>query len=381
MADAQLTRELLAGILQSSHLDEGSLHQWITWFRDELGGGGFLPDGFCVSDPRTADRVVFNASRAMRPLDNRVVPGSKTPPPPCIVCHAKLTKVLDVADLSDGFTLINKNLYPITFPGVVDQSPASPDAAMWEPEGVSSYGLHLLQWTSSLHEKDWHNMPAADRRIVVDRLAALEKKLLTESAGLFPPATTWGGPEHVHGFVQVIKNSGAPVGGSVYHGHQQIALVNVMPRKARDDWRFETEHGEMFADYLLRVNPPDLLLRDYGPAVLVVPYFMRRPYDMILVFRDTTKRYLHELDESERRALADAWRDGIRLMRGALEHIGRHVAYNIVAHTGPGAGVYLEFLPYSQEVGGFEQSGLWSCQSHPHRAAEFLAHQLEDSGD
>ena len=67
--------------------------------------------GFCVSDPRTADRVVFNASRAMRPLDNRIVPGSKTPPPPCIVCHAKLTKVLDVADLSEGFTLINKNLY------------------------------------------------------------------------------------------------------------------------------------------------------------------------------------------------------------------------------------------------------------------------------
>jgi len=302
-----------------------------------------------------------------------VEPGSKTPPPPCIVCHAKLTKVLDVADLSDGFTLINKNLYPITFPAVVNAGPEAPDAARWNPDGIPSYGLHLLQWTSSHHEADWHNMNRKDRTIVVNRLAALEQKLLTESTGFFPPASTWGGPKEMSGFVQVIKNSGAPVGGSVYHGHQQIALTNVMPRKARDDGQFEKENGEKFTDYLLRVNPRDLTLKDYGPALLLVPYFMRRPYDMMFVLRNTSKRYLHQLDEAERIALADAWRDGIRLMRGALQSVGRHVAYNIVAHTGPGAGIYFEFLPYSQEVGGFEQSGLWSCQSHPHRAAEWLA--------
>lgn len=376
MADGQLTRELLATILQSEHLDDRPLSDWIAWFREELGSGGFLPDGFCVSDPRTADRVVFNASRATRPLDNRIEPGSKVPPPPCIVCNAKLTKVLDVADLSDGFTLINKNLYPITYPSVINAGPETPDAARWMPDGISSYGLHLLQWTSSHHEADWHNMSPPDRKIVVDRLAALEEKLLTESEGLFPAATTWGGPSGMSGFVQIIKNSGAPVGGSVYHGHQQIALTNVMPRKARDDWRFENENEEKFTTYLLRTNPPELTLRDYGSAVLLVPYFMRRPYDMMFVLRDTSKRYLHQLSDIERSALADAWRDGIRLMRGALQSIGRHVAYNIVAHTGPGAGIYLEFLPYSQEVGGFEQSGLWSCQSHPHRAAEWLANYL-----
>ena len=55
--------------------------------------------------------------------------------------------------------------------------------------------------------------------------------------------------------------------------------------------RFVQQHGETFASHILRVNPGGLLIRDYGPAVLLVPYFMRRPYDMFLVLKDTNKIY------------------------------------------------------------------------------------------
>ena len=47
------------------------------------------------------------------------------------------------------------------------------------------YGLHFLQWMSSLHDKDWHNMPLEDRVVVMRRLAALEKKLLADGTQYF----------------------------------------------------------------------------------------------------------------------------------------------------------------------------------------------------
>ena len=67
-------------------------------------------------------------------------------------------------------------------------------------------------------------------------------------------------------------------------------------------------------------------------------------------------------------------------MRQALASIGRHVAYNVVVHTGPGAGIYVEFLPYSQEVGGYEQAGLWICQASPIDTAQQLREMIEADG-
>jgi hypothetical protein len=106
--------------------------------------------------------------------------------------------------------------------------------------------------------------------------------------------------------------------------------------------------------------------------VLLVPYFMRRPNDMLFVLGDASKRYLHELTQGEMETLADGLGDGILLMRRGLESLGRHVAYNMVFHVGAGAGIYVEFLPYSQEVGGYEQSGYWSCQANPATTAGLL---------
>lgn len=376
MTQAQLTDELLGSILQSRRMEDASFSEWIEWFRAEPKMQAFLPEGVCVADPRQGERIVFNESRARRPHDNRPTNG---PAPECIVCTAQLTKVLDVAPLSQGFTFINKNLYPIVHPtsngvgpigpSVEEDNPFDPGDVCWGANGVSCLGLHFLQWTSSFHEEDWHTMPSQDRSIVMERLASLERKLLTESAEPFPVASCWGGDPDHRGFVQIIKNSGAPVGGSVYHGHQQIAFTNVMPRRTRDDWQFERNRGERFSEYLMRENPPELTLRDYGEAVLFVPYFMRRPYDMILLARDAKPRYLHQLSAGTLEALATGWSDAIRLMRRVLQGLSRNIAYNVVLHAGPGAGVYVEFLPYTQEVGGFEQSGLWICQSSPALAA------------
>jgi galactose-1-phosphate uridylyltransferase len=137
----------------------------------------------------------------------------------------------------------------------------------------------------------------------------------------------------------------------------------------QDNWRFETERGEFFSAYLLRENPPELAIKDYGPAILLVPYFMRRPFEMMLLVKDTSKKYLYQLSEAEFAAVAEGWHDAIRAIRAVMPQIGKEIAYNVMTNNGPGSGIYFEFLPYTQEFGGFEHLGLFVCQELPERAA------------
>jgi galactose-1-phosphate uridylyltransferase len=228
-----------------------------------------------------------------------------------------------------------------------------------------------------LHDRDWHNMQLTDRAIVMRRLAALERKLLVDGRAFLPPSEPDVEQPAPQSYVLIIKNFGRLVGGSLAHGHQQIGLSNIMPRRIRDNQRFEQERGEKFSAHLLRQNPAELLVQDYGSASLLVPYFMRRPYDMLLLVKDARKKYLHELSEEETLAVAEGWHDAIRAIRSIMSDIGKEVAYNVVTHNGPGAGLYFEFLPYTQETGGFEHLGLLVCQGNPQDAAARIRRHLE----
>jgi galactose-1-phosphate uridylyltransferase len=215
-------------------------------------------------------------------------------------------------------------------------------------------------------------MPLSDCVIAVKRLAVLEKKLITASEGFMPINE---GEEN--GFVLIIKNYGHLVGGSLAHGHQQIVFSNVMPRHIRDNWLFQQEKEEPFSAYLLRENGIELTVEDYGPAVLLVPYFMRRPFDMMLLLKDTSKQFLHELTETEFEAVAEGWHDAIRVIRLVMPEIGREIAYNVITNNGPGAGLYFEFLPYTQETGGAEHLGLIVCQQSPELSANRIRELLK----
>jgi galactose-1-phosphate uridylyltransferase len=368
----QLDRETLTDILQAENVQDLSLRDLIRLFREEGGTADFLPDGVWEIDPRDGDRILFNSSRARRPHDNLPTPASAPKlGRVCAICQGHTTGVIDVADLSEGFTFINKNLYPILSPG--DGTSRRGDV----PSRREARGLHFLQWTSSLHDKDWHNMPPADCAIVMRRLAALERTLLTGCGDLLPPSEPREGRPDDPGFVLIVKNYGRLVGGSLAHGHQQIVLSNVVPRRMLDNWRFEKERGEKFSAFLMRENPTELLIRDYGPAVLVVPYFMRRPYDMMLLVKDASKKHLHELTEAEITAVAAGWHDGVRAMHWIMPEIGKEIAYNVITNNGPGAGLYFEFLPYVQEIGGAEHLGLFVSQGNPESAATRIRGYLE----
>lgn len=362
----KLSRSALTPILQNKDIAQLSAKQLVNFFKDEI-DNKYIPDGICKIDPRNGERVIYSSSRSRRPHDNRPEREWKSEQhKECFICHGKTTGVLDWAALNEGFTFINKNLYPILF---VDHGETSFPPVLGlnthdiriRRRDIPARGLHFLQWTSSYHNKDWHNMPPLDSEIVFQRLAALEGKLLRE----------W--PNH---FVGIIKNEGYLVGGSVEHGHQQIALSNIAPRRFLEDWRFEKDHGETFTSHLRRESSDELRIRDYGPALLVTPYFMRRPYDMVLLAKNENKGTLHELSEAELSAFAQGWHDALRALRALMLAMGKEIAYNVIVHNGTGHGLYCEFLPYTQETGGYEHLGLSVCQLDPltssARLREFL---------
>lgn len=354
----QLSRKTLETILQAENIEQLSLDQLTQFVMEEEGVAQYAPDGICQIDPRNGDRIVFNSARARRPHDNRPPETDEITADTekdCVICQGRTTHVIDVTDLSEGFTFINKNLFPIFFP--IEQ----PDNKSGQP----IHGFHFLQWTSSLHHRDWHNMPLADSIIVMQRLGVLEKKLLNSTAK----------------YVSIIKNYGHLVGGSLVHGHQQIGASNIIPNRHQQDIQFKNERGETFSSYMLRENPPNLVIQDYETAVLITPYFMRRPFDMQLILKDSAKSHLFQLNERETADVARSWRDAIRIMLGVMQRIGREPAYNITTHNGDGAGLYFEFLPYTQEMGGFEHIGLYSCQGNPGESASYARSVLAQYGE
>ncbi len=307
----------------------------------------FAPEEGYAVDPRDQGITLFNHRRAKRPHDytpssDATGRGAPSTAPQCPICAGTITPIIDMADLHEGYTFLNTNLYPIIAP------PA---------------GAHFLQWTSSNHDTDWPELTPSDRTVVMERLAALEKTLLKMP----------GFPEGPDGrIVSIIKNVGRSVGGSLSHGHQQIVLSGVMPRRVRENLDYSRDRGTPFSRTLLETTPRELVVAELDRGTLVVPPYMRRPYDMLFLLHNSEPSQLHELSPAELSSLAEGFSLGMCLMRSVLLSLGREIAYNVLIHTGPGAGIYLEFLPWTQENGGYEQLGLNACQGVPQEATRVL---------
>jgi hypothetical protein len=340
-----LTEEKLKTILKNDDVSSISIEDIENIVSAEPGIPDNKPEPYYHVDPRDGIKIVYNASRSARPHDNERPPesavgGEDLNKEANFITKGETTGVIDVADLSEGFTFINFNLFPAFFPQAGGQAPGK-DGRL--------YGMHFLQWTSSYQDRDWHNMPVDDCTIVMQRIAALEKTLLARDDG----------------YVTIFKNCGRLVGGSIAQGHQQMGYSNIKPRHVEQLEQFQEQRGSVFSQFMLENNPSSLLLKDYGKVVFIVPYCMRRPYNMMLIVKDTSKQHLYELDEQELRQVALGWKTGIRIMRSMLAFLGKSIAYNIVAHNGPGAGIFFDFMPYTQETGGFEHLGIFICQNTP----------------
>lgn len=351
-----LTDERLEELLQAADVSQLSEQELERYFRDDQKLVSFAPAGDWAEDPRTGEHVLFNPARARRPssfatdrADVRTIRATK-----CPICRGNTTGVLDSSVLSEGQTFINKNLYAAIFP----------HAKPTKGPRTKLHGMHFLQWTSTIHSHDWHNMPLKDCAVVMRRLAALEHTLLNGK-----PSNSENQPVRA---VSIIKNYGVAVGASLAHGHQQIIASDFLPRRLRENADFQKRTGEAFSAYMLRQNPAELKVRETKQGILVVPYFMQRPFNMLWLLRDVNKQYLHQLNDAEIKACATAWHDVMRVYLKLMPAIGRTPSFNILVHNGPGAGLYCEFLPFTQEYGGFERLGISICQSAPEPAAAML---------
>ncbi|MFO7870013.1 MAG: glycosyltransferase [Kiritimatiellia bacterium] len=364
------SRDKLKGILRNENIERLDRDGIIKLAKEEPDIGDYRPEKRYQVDPRNGDRILYSLARARRPHESGNVEEAPQEDPnraPSIISKGKTTGAVDVADLSQGFTFINFNLFPVVCPDGKESRKQKGSKTGGGPEGKEVSGCHFLQWTSSYQDRDWHNMPVSDCKIVMRRLGKLEKVLLSGDNG---------GREDR--YVSIIKNHGRLVGGSIAHGHQQIVYANVMPRRNDDLVKFREKEGKFFSAYMQETNPPEFTLRDYGPAVLAVPYFMRRPYDMMLLVKDTEKSHIFELNDQELEAVAQGWHDASRAMHRILLMLGREVAFNVTTANGPGAGLFFEFLPYSQECGGYEQIGLYICQASPGMCTRDIKEILEE---
>ncbi len=362
----QITPDALQKLVEVYSLDELSTEQLLASFRNDPLLSDRTPEVKLSIDPRSGEPIIFNPSRAVRPHDYPSGDGNKVE---CPICAGISTGILDMAALKEGCTFINKNLFPVINPPNNTIDTASPG-------NNSPQGLHFVQWTSSFHDRDWHNLPDEDCLTVLTRLSILEKILLSAGKDLAEFSLQNKTAQPPQWYISIIKNVGSAVGGSLEHGHQQIVLSNIAPRRMLDNQEFLDQHGQVFSAYLQTTTPMELQIRDYGTAKLLVPEFMRRPYGMILFPIDTSKKYIHELDRDEMKAIAKGWKDAICAIRNLMPAMNKEIAFNVITHNGPGAGLYFEFLPYTQEQGGLEQLGLSICQMEPDQAAQELRDQL-----
>jgi len=330
----------------------------------------FEPDNICKIDPRNYERIVYSEVRAKRPHDNKPLE-IKIEGKGCVVCEGKTTAIIDTHPLSEGYTFINKNLFPILYPK--NYSPGvsyrETDLGGIKTEGETATGMHFVQWSSNYHDKDISSMPLSDVEIVLTRLSIFEGKLLHSGDSGMPSTKNYDREEHF-GYTGIIKNYGRLVGGSLVHGHQQIVHTNIMPRKIKDDLNFKDKYGLKFSEFMLKENPHQFTLKEMDTVKIMVPYFMKRPLDTMIIFKNTCRNYLHELSKEEIRDLALSLKTVLGAVPALMTKTGREPAYNVIFHNGPSVGLYLEVFPYTQEIGGYEHLGIYLCQGSPKSTVE-----------
>ncbi|MBW8189525.1 hypothetical protein K0504_00640 [Neiella marina] len=321
-----------------------------------------IPESHYQIDPRDGTISIFSAARAKRVHTVTNADEQPASDVSCPICDGKLTTVCHIQPLSNGASFITDNLYPVVTPHGLNPDAHLQFGTQSFIRGGHVFGGHFLQWTSSNHDDDWHNMPLADLVLTMQQLAQFAQKLMTE-ADVMPK--TAGCHHGSRGYITLFKNYGAKAGASLSHGHQQLVFANLMSRSSFNNWRFYGRHMETFADYMLRENPNSLQLLDLGDVVLLVPYFMHRPYTMMAFIKDTECSHLHQLSTQQLEQLTEAMQLAIQAIRSELTDDGKPIAFNVTVHTGPGCGLYVEFLPRADTMGGLELQGCWVCQALP----------------
>ena len=347
----RLAEEKLEGLdakKKYPYMERATSYWNVAHIAKTLNSGGELS----AIDPRTGTTTLYAPRRANRP---RIFNADG-----CKICEGDTTQVIARKKLGlDLYSFANFNLFGFL----------NPNSCADSTNGIRVKGVGLMVWPTTQH-KDIHQLSPDENTVSFELLSELERELQQTSGDSgFNKVEYPDGPRH--GYVQIIKNTGRAVGGSIEHGHYQLGFLNIPPKRIVDDMKFmKRRNGRSFVRSLageLDKNK-DLEIADYGRVISVVPPFMRRPLEVIIMPKDLSKENLSS-GEDLSKDFAKAATDVSRSLYHLMPAMGREFAFNMVFHTGPIGTMYIEVLPYTQEDGGFERAGLNVCQSLPRESA------------
>ena len=304
-----------------------------------------LPSRLIAKDPRNFNQVVYSEARAFRPCNSFDETLNEEN---CPICEGKTTRILDVAKLSEGHTFINLNLYPILYPFKNEQLN---ETSYYE----KMYGTHFLHWHSTDHQKDFHNMEIEDIKICFERIADLEKFLLTSESHIS------FSDNNKRGHITIIKNYRR--GGSLAHGHIQIFHASSLSKAEIADREFLKKYGYGFSSLLQNEKTSEITFSyNKNEVVVITPFCIRRPLECTICFKDCTKNYLHQLSEQELYGLSQVFSHVTKsIFKIMPDNFGLKPSYTILFHLGEIGGLYIEILPHTQELGACEYLGFYVC--------------------
>ncbi|MFP4365121.1 MAG: hypothetical protein ACLFR1_14760 [Spirochaetia bacterium] len=338
-----LSRETADRKTDAEDISRLSLGELTQFFLEDPEIGSNASDSGLRINPFTGLPVVFSSNRASRPETYSRKTG-------CPICEGNITGIIDKFELSSGgFGFINKNLYPILMPRT-------------GTEGAR--GFHFLLWPSNLHSKRFETMDIEDAVLNLYRTACLEKLLEEGGSPDFPETAN-----SRHGYFMFIKNYGNRVGGSIEHDHFQALYSNTEPLAYKHDREYYNKTQVPVSRFYIQNTPAELVVYESKYWAVLVPQFIKRPGELIITSRNEAYSSFFQLPQKALQEMAEIMRscfkNGYKLFQQSEE-----TAFNLIFHTHPFTGIYAEFLPYIQPLGGFERLGFYVCQQTPEEAAE-----------
>lgn len=350
----------LKNLVQTYNISDSSYNDILKQGNEDTELATNKPEKFLRIDPRNGRKIVYSFARSTRPYD----PMPPTPPigsETCPICQGTTTKIWDVAPLSTGHnTFINENLYPILYPFNIQS---------WSKDVKNNSdinGMHFLQWLSTDHNAELYNMKPEDIAICLQRLGALEKHLLTQPS----PAPIIFAP--FRGYVSIIKNYGKRVGSSLEHGHLQIIHTHILPLSIEQDVSFYNKNGYGFSSLLQQNKEENNIIHKENDISVITPFCIKRPLECAIVFHDLKLQYMHQVPDSIWVQVGNALNIISKKIIKLMLQWRREPAFNLLFHTGEIGGMYIEIFPHTQEMGGFEHLGLYTCMTTPEQSTSFF---------
>ncbi|WP_028972900.1 hypothetical protein [Spirochaeta cellobiosiphila] len=341
----KLTKDILLELAEVEDMASLSAEAMRDFFREEIPKLPHLPSSKVVHDPRNQLPIFYSPGRQNRPF---IAKEDRS----CPICEGNLTGIIDLCHLSgEEYAFINKNLYPISVPQGIAH------------EKNNNWGLHFLLWPSNIHERRFENMEINIAHKVLSRVILLEKILLNSSL-------------LDKGYFAFIRNEGQSVGGSVYHDHFQMLYSNQEPLSFREDRNFYEKHGVGPTQILHEEISTELIVLSQGEWQLVVPPYIKRPYELMIYTPNRSNVHLNSLSETSVRDLTFLLQKSFQLQTSLFKHLGKDKAYNLICHNSGYGSIYFELFPMVQPLGGFERLGLYLSQGDPIEGAELYRQLL-----